>query len=53
MYNRYKERIETFLAKKPDYKKMYEDERKRGMNWEFKYNKLYRQLGAILSESEQ
>jgi len=49
--SKYKEKVKSFFAKKPDYKAMYENERKVAEKWEFKYNKLYRQLNAIIKES--
>jgi hypothetical protein len=47
-----KEKIKTKFQKKPNYKLMYELERSSAESWEFKYNKLYRQLGAIIKESD-
>jgi len=57
MYNKLKvkyiERIKNALKKKPDYETLYNEERKHSQGWEYKYNKLYRQLGSILKESDQ
>jgi len=50
---KYKEKVKSLLKPKPDYEKMYNEERKNAEHWEFKYNKLYRQLGAIIKESNQ
>jgi hypothetical protein len=56
MYNRirvkYIERIKNALKKKPNYEKMYNEERQHAQGWEYKYNKLYRQLNAILKDGE-
>jgi len=46
-----KEKIKTTF-KRTDYKVLYEEERKVAESWEFKYNKLYRQLSAIIKESK-
>ena len=46
-----KEKIKTTF-KRTDYKVLYELERIESQSWEFKYNKLYRQLGAIIKESK-
>jgi len=52
MYNRYIERIKQFFTKKLDYATMYESKCKECDGWEFKFNKLQRQLTAILKESD-
>jgi len=46
-------KLKELFAKKVDYKEMYEEKRKECDNWEFKFNKLHRQLQAILKESNQ
>lgn len=53
MLKNYKEKVKNLFSKKPDYKMLYEQERKESERWEFKYNKLYRQLGSILEESRK
>ena len=52
MIAKYKERVKELFKKKPDYKAMYDKERVAAEHWEFKYNKLYGQLGAIIKESD-
>jgi hypothetical protein len=42
--------FKKLFEKKPDYKKMYEEQKLQSQNWEFKYNKLHRQLKEILAE---
>jgi len=44
----YKERVKSIFTKKPDYQALYLNEQKESEKWEYKYNKLYRQLGAII-----
>jgi len=46
-----KEKIKSVFQKKPNYKELYEVERSIAESWEFRYNKLYRQLNAIIKES--
>jgi hypothetical protein len=48
----YKERVKSIFTKKPDYQALYRKEQKEAEKWEYKHNKLYRQLNAILKESE-
>ena len=48
----YKERVKSIFTKKPDYQALYQKEQKEAEKWEYKHNKLYRQLNAILKESE-
>jgi hypothetical protein len=50
--SKYRERVNNIFKKKPDFEAMFNDERKVALTWEHKYNKLYRQLGAILKESD-
>lgn len=45
-------KLKELFKPKMDYKKLYEEERKNSQNWEFKLNKLQRQLGAILKEAQ-
>lgn len=52
MINNYKERLKNLFTKKPNYKELYEEERKTAEGFEFKYNKLRRQLKAILTEAD-
>jgi hypothetical protein len=52
MINNYKERLKSLFTKKPNYKELYEEERKTAERFEFKYNKLRRQLKAILTEAD-
>ncbi len=47
----YKERVKSIFQPKVNYEELYVEERKEAEKWEYKYNKLYRQLGAILDES--
>ena len=47
-----KEKIKSKFEKKPNYEEMYRAERRISESWEFKYNKLYRQLNAIIKESK-
>jgi hypothetical protein len=47
-----KEKIKGTFKKKADYKEMYDAERRIAESWEFRYNKLYRQLNAILKEGD-
>jgi hypothetical protein len=47
-----KEKIKLWFQKKPDYKEMYDAERRIAESWEYRYNKLYRQLNAILKEDD-
>lgn len=44
-------KIKNLFKKKLDYKELYEEERKKAMAYEFKFNRLNRQLQAILKES--
>ncbi len=44
-------KLKELFNQKTDYKKLYEEERKNSQKWEFKFNKLQRQLNAILEES--
>ena len=46
-----KEKIKSKFTKKPNYEVLYQIERTNAETWEFKYNKLYRQLNAIIKES--
>ena len=46
----YKERVKSIFTKKPNYKELYFNEKIETEKWEYKYNKLYRQLGAIIKE---
>ena len=46
-------KLKELFKKKPDYKEMYEDKRQESMRWEFKFNKLHRQLQAILEEASK
>ena len=52
MLSKYKEKAKSLFKKKPDYKLLYDKERVAAERWEFRYNKLYGQLGAILKESK-
>lgn len=47
-----KKKIKSFfrIKDKIDYRSLYEDKIRESEKWEFKYNKLSRQLGAILKE---
>ena len=47
-----KEKVKSKFRAKPNYEEMYHAERQLVQKWEFKYNKLYRQLGAIIKESD-
>lgn len=49
---KYRERVKSIFKPKPNWEEMYNKERQLVQKWEFKYNKLYRQLGAILKESD-
>lgn len=44
-------KIKNLFKKKLDYKELYEVERKLADKYEFKFNKLHRQLQAILKQS--
>lgn len=46
-----KKLIKKTFKRKPNYEQMYMDQRKLTEHWEFKYNKLYRQLNAIIKEN--
>lgn len=37
----------------PDYKALYEEQVKMTQKWEFRYNKMYRQLMLICREAEE
>ena len=50
MLSNYKELVKNIFAKKPDYQALYREEQKEAEKWEYKHNKLYRQLNAILKE---
>jgi len=52
MINNYKERLKNLFTKKPNYKELYEEEKKQSQVFEFKYNKLSNQLKAIIKESD-
>jgi len=41
------------FKKKPDYRALYEEQLKMTQKWEFRYNKLYRQLMLICREAEE
>jgi hypothetical protein len=45
-------KLKELFKPKTDYKKLYEEERKNSQKWEFKFNKLQRQLAAILKEAQ-
>ena len=45
-------KLKKLFEPKTDYKKLYEEERKNSQKWEFKFNTLQRQLGAILKEAQ-
>jgi|SaaInlV_100m_DNA_6_1039743.scaffolds.fasta_scaffold06583_5 hypothetical protein len=45
-------KLKELFKPKTDYKKLYEEERKNSQKWEFKFNKLKRQLNAILIEAK-
>ena len=47
-----KEKVKSKFRAKPNYEEMYHAERQLVQKWEFKYNKLYRQLNAIIKESD-
>jgi hypothetical protein len=53
MIANYKERVKNLFTKKPNYKELYEEERKMAEGFEFKYNKLRRQLKSIIKECDQ
>jgi len=48
-----KTKVKSKFQKKPDYEELYNAERRIAESWEFKYNKLYRQLNAIIEESRK
>jgi len=43
----------NMFKKKPDYKALYEEQKKMTEKWEFRYNKLYRQLMLICRDAEE
>lgn len=43
--------IKKFFEKK-DYKKLYEEKCKEAENWEFKYNRIYRQVKSLLEGAD-
>ena len=45
-------RIKELLKPSTKWQDMYEEKRKESRTWEFKYNKLSRQLKAILEEND-
>jgi len=45
-------RIKELLKPSTKWQDMYEEKRKESRTWEFKYNKLNRQLKAILEEND-
>lgn len=51
MIKKVTKKVKALLKKKPNYQQLYLDQRKLTEHWEFKYNKLYRQLNAIIKEN--
>jgi len=45
-------KIKELLKPSTKWQDMYEEKRKESRTWEFKYNKLSRQLRAILDDAE-
>lgn len=45
------EKIKNVFKKKPNYQQMYEQQKKFADHWEFKYNKVIRQLRQIMDEN--
>ena len=41
------------FKKKPDYRALYEEQLKQTQKWEFRYNKMYRQLMLICRDMEE
>jgi hypothetical protein len=46
------DKIKELFKPNTRWQDMYEEKRKESRTWEFKYNKLSRQLRAILDEAE-
>lgn len=51
MIAKYKERFNNLFKKKINYKLLYENKKKECDKWEFKYNKLHRQINGIIKEN--
>lgn len=45
-------KLKELFKKDTKWKTLYEETRKESMKWEFKFNKLNRQLKAIIKESD-
>lgn len=50
MIERTKNLFNNFFSKKVDYKALYENQLVISENWEYKYNKIARQLREIVQE---
>ncbi len=46
-----KQKVKSKFQKKLNYEELYNAERRIAESWEFRYNKLYRKLNAIIKES--
>jgi len=44
--------MKNIFSRKPDYKKLYEEQIKVAQSWEFKYNKMRRQLKELLDNNQ-